>query len=34
MAERFYCPELSGEGPIRLGRDESRHLSRVCRLGI
>lgn len=31
---RFYCPDLAQTGNSRLGADESRHLSRVCRLGV
>ena len=33
MAERFYCPNSARNGRIRLDPDESRHLSRVRRLG-
>ena len=34
MSARFYCPDLPQSGNLRLGADESRHLSRVCRLGV
>ena len=34
MSERFYCPESPRAGRYRLGPDESRHLVRVCRLGV
>jgi 16S rRNA (uracil1498-N3)-methyltransferase len=33
VADRFYCPDPSRSGRIRLEGDESRHLSRVRRLG-
>lgn len=33
MAERFFCPNLPRNGQIKLEGDESRHLSRVLRLG-
>ena len=33
MSERFYCPDPPRNGRYRLGPDEARHLSRVCRLG-
>ncbi len=34
MSARFYCPDPPRDGRLRLGRDESRHLTRVCRLGL
>lgn len=34
MSERFYCPDPPLAGRFHLGRDESRHLAKVCRLGI
>ncbi len=34
MSARFYCPDCPGEGRQRLGPEEARHLSRVCRLGV
>ena len=34
MSTRFYCPDPPTEGRLRLGADEARHLSRVCRLGV
>lgn len=33
VSERFYCPDPPRAGRFDLGPDESRHLSRVCRLG-
>ena len=33
MAERFFCPSIPAKGRIRLEGDESRHLSRVRRIG-
>jgi 16S rRNA (uracil1498-N3)-methyltransferase len=30
---RFYCPDPPRDGRTRLNADESRHLTRVCRLG-
>jgi 16S rRNA (uracil1498-N3)-methyltransferase len=30
---RFYCPDPPQDGRLRLSPEESRHLSRVCRLG-
>jgi 16S rRNA (uracil1498-N3)-methyltransferase len=33
VAERFFCPTRARDGRIRLEGDESRHLSRVRRLG-
>ena len=34
MSTRFYSPEPAQNGKLRLGPEEARHLSRVCRLGI
>ena len=34
MSARFYCPDPPRDGRLRLSRDESRHLTRVCRLGL
>lgn len=34
MSERFYCPDPPQAGRYRLGPEESRHLARVCRLGV
>jgi 16S rRNA (uracil1498-N3)-methyltransferase len=34
VSERFYCPDPPQAGRYRLGPEESRHLARVCRLGI
>jgi 16S rRNA (uracil1498-N3)-methyltransferase len=34
VSTRFYCPELAQNDIARLGSDEARHLSRVCRLGV
>ncbi len=34
MSERFYCPGPPRTGRYGLGPDESRHLARVCRLGV
>ena len=34
MSARFYCPDLAQNGKLRLEADESRHLTRVCRLGV
>jgi 16S rRNA (uracil1498-N3)-methyltransferase len=34
VSVRFYCPDLAQNGKLRLGVDESKHLSRVCRLGV
>jgi 16S rRNA (uracil1498-N3)-methyltransferase len=31
---RFYCPDPPRGGRQRLGADESKHLRRVCRLGV
>jgi len=33
VSERFYCPDPPQAGRFHLGRDESRHLAKVCRLG-
>jgi 16S rRNA (uracil1498-N3)-methyltransferase len=33
VGKRFYCPNSPHAGRVRLGVAESRHLSRVCRLG-
>ena len=33
MSDRFFCPDPPRDGHYRLGPEESRHLSRVCRLG-
>jgi 16S rRNA (uracil1498-N3)-methyltransferase len=33
VSDRFYCPDPSRDGRYYLTRDESRHLTRVCRLG-
>jgi 16S rRNA (uracil1498-N3)-methyltransferase len=30
---RFYCPDPPRDGRLQLNADESRHLTRVCRLG-
>ena len=34
MSVRFYSPDPAQNGKLRLGADEARHLSRVCRLGV
>ena len=34
MSARFYCPDSAQNGKLRLGSEEARHLSRVCRLGV
>jgi 16S rRNA (uracil1498-N3)-methyltransferase len=34
VSARFYCPDLPCDGRQRLGADEAKHLSRVCRLGV
>jgi 16S rRNA (uracil1498-N3)-methyltransferase len=34
VAARFYCPDGARDGRWRLGAEEARHLSRVCRLGV
>ena len=34
MSTRFYSPEPAQNGKLRLGPEEARHLSRVCRLGV
>ncbi len=34
MSERFYCPDPPQSGRYRLGPEETRHLARVCRLGV
>ena len=34
MSTRFYSPDPAQNGKLRLGPDEARHLSRVCRLGV
>lgn len=34
MPARFYCPDPPHDGRLQLNADESRHLIRVCRLGI
>jgi 16S rRNA (uracil1498-N3)-methyltransferase len=34
VSDRFYCPDPPRGGRFRLGPEESRHLSRVCRLGV
>jgi 16S rRNA (uracil1498-N3)-methyltransferase len=34
VSERFYCPVPPQAGRFHLERDESRHLAKVCRLGI
>jgi 16S rRNA (uracil1498-N3)-methyltransferase len=34
VAERFFCPDLPGDGRITLHGDEARHLCRVRRLGV
>ncbi len=34
MSDRFYCPAAPRDGRYHLSPEESRHLSRVCRLGI
>jgi 16S rRNA (uracil1498-N3)-methyltransferase len=34
VSERFYCPDPPQAGRFQLGRDESRHLAKVCRLGL
>jgi 16S rRNA (uracil1498-N3)-methyltransferase len=31
---RFYCPDPPHNGCLQLNADESRHLTRVCRLGV
>jgi 16S rRNA (uracil1498-N3)-methyltransferase len=34
VSDRFYCPAPPREGRYHLSSEESRHLSRVCRLGV
>jgi 16S rRNA (uracil1498-N3)-methyltransferase len=34
VSDRFFCPVPPRDGRYRLGPEESRHLSRVCRLGV
>jgi 16S rRNA (uracil1498-N3)-methyltransferase len=34
VSARFFCPDLALNGKLRLEADESRHLTRVCRLGV
>jgi 16S rRNA (uracil1498-N3)-methyltransferase len=34
VSERFYCPDPPQAGRYRLGPEESRHLARVCRIGV
>jgi 16S rRNA (uracil1498-N3)-methyltransferase len=34
VSTRFYSPEPAQNGKLRLGAEEARHLSRVCRLGV
>jgi 16S rRNA (uracil1498-N3)-methyltransferase len=34
VSDRFYCPDPPRAGRYRLGPEESRHLARVCRIGI
>ena len=34
MSDRFYCPAAPRDGRYHLSPEESRHLSRVCRLGV
>jgi 16S rRNA (uracil1498-N3)-methyltransferase len=34
VSARFYCPDLAQNDKPRLGAEEARHLSRVCRLGV
>ena len=34
MPARFYCPDPPRDGRLQLNADESRHLIRVCRLGV
>jgi 16S rRNA (uracil1498-N3)-methyltransferase len=34
MSTRFYSPDPVQNGKLRLGTEESRHLIRVCRLGV
>jgi 16S rRNA (uracil1498-N3)-methyltransferase len=34
VSTRFYSPDPPQNGKLRLGPEEARHLSRVCRLGI
>jgi 16S rRNA (uracil1498-N3)-methyltransferase len=34
VSDRFYCPAAPRDGRYHLSPDESRHLSRVCRLGV
>ena len=34
MSERFYCPDPPQAGRYRLAPEESRHLARVCRIGV
>jgi 16S rRNA (uracil1498-N3)-methyltransferase len=34
MSIRFYCPDPAQDGKLRLGPEETRHLRRVCRLGV
>jgi 16S rRNA (uracil1498-N3)-methyltransferase len=34
VSERFYCPDPPRAGRYRLGPEESRHLARVCRIGV
>jgi len=31
---RFYCPDPPNDGRLQLNAEESRHLTRVCRLGV
>jgi 16S rRNA (uracil1498-N3)-methyltransferase len=34
VSARFYCTLPPQDGMLRLGADEARHMSRVCRLGV
>jgi 16S rRNA (uracil1498-N3)-methyltransferase len=34
VSDRFFCPAPPRDGRYHLGPEESRHLSRVCRLGV
>jgi len=34
VSARFYCPDPPRDAQLRLGADEAKHLSRVCRLGV
>jgi 16S rRNA (uracil1498-N3)-methyltransferase len=34
VSTRFYSPDPAQNGKLRLGSDEARHVSRVCRLGV